>query len=70
MKIKKLKIILFSVGAVILVALISITSWVLSNWRDRHPDYSVDLQIDASDITKNIKVGFAKMPATRTVPWK
>ena len=49
------------------MALVSITTWVLSNWKDRHPDYSIDIHIEAPDVTSNIKVGFAKMPITPDV---
>jgi len=56
-----------TIGIIITALLIIVVSIFLYNWRDRHPDYSVDLKIEASETPRSIIAGFAKMPITPTV---
>jgi hypothetical protein len=54
------------IGAVLLLVVITLTSWVMYNWRDRSPDYSVDITIKSKS-PQFIKAGFAKRPITPTI---
>ncbi|MEN8187559.1 MAG: neutral/alkaline non-lysosomal ceramidase N-terminal domain-containing protein [Bacteroidota bacterium] len=54
-------------GIVILLFLIVIFFWLNSNWRDRHPDYVIDLKIEKEGSLQIITAGFSKMPITPTI---
>ena len=54
-------------GIVIVILLITIVSIFLYNWRDRHPDYTIDLKIEKEGTTQIITAGFAKKPITPTI---
>ena len=58
---------LLRIGVVFLVLVIGISIWLMYNWRDRHPDYSLDIKIKNSKYPQAITAGFAKMPITPTV---
>lgn len=58
---------IFRIGTVILALLIIIISVFLYNLRDRHPNYTIDLNIKASSSPQSISAGFAKMPITPTI---
>lgn len=58
---------LLGIGIVLLLIIVVISSWMMYNWRDRHPEYSLDLKIKSSDTPQSIATGFAKMPITPTV---
>ena len=59
---KGLKI--FGIG--ILILLLVGASVVMYNWRDRHPDYSIDLKIE-NKTPQPITAGFSKKPITPTI---
>ena len=63
---KTLKKALKILGIGILLLIIVGASVVMYNWRDRHPDYSIDLKID-NKTPQPIKAGFAKRPITPTI---
>ena len=54
-------------GIVIVILLITIVSIFLYNWRDRHPDYTIDLKIEKEGTAQIITAGFAKKPITPTI---
>ncbi len=58
---------LIGIGIGIILVLIVISSWLMYNWRDRHPDYSVDLKIERSETPQKIRAGFAKLPITPVI---
>ncbi len=53
-------------GLFILLAVIVVSCIFMYNWRDRHPDYSIDVTIE-NNKQSTIKVGFAKKPITPTI---
>src|SRR5690554_4734275 len=53
-------------GITLLLLLIGAAIMAINNWRDRHPDYTVDLKIK-NDIPRPINAGFAKRPITPTI---
>ncbi|VAX19662.1 hypothetical protein MNBD_IGNAVI01-1238, partial [hydrothermal vent metagenome] len=55
------------VGIILLLIVIVISAWVMYNWRDRNPDYSVDIKIRHLNPAGTITAGFAKMPITPKV---
>lgn len=57
LKILAVILLLLVLGAVILAT---------NNWRDRHPDYTVDLRIK-NDVPGQLRAGFAKRPITPTI---
>ena len=50
----------------ILLAVIVASCIVMYNWRDRHPDYSIDIKFENKN-QSTIKAGFAKKPITPTI---
>ena len=54
------------IGWFLLICLLVACSIVMYNWRDRYPDYTVDLRIKPT-ATTFIKAGFAKKSITPTV---
>ncbi len=58
---------LLGIGIVFLLLIVVITSWLMYNWRDRHPEYSLDLKIKSSNTPQSISTGFAKLPITPTI---
>ena len=58
---------LLRIGVVFLVLIIGISIWFMYNWRDRHPDYSLDIKIKNTKTPQALSAGFAKMPITPTV---
>jgi len=58
---------LIRIGIVIVLIVIAIISIFLYNWRDRHPDYSVNLQIEKESTPQIITAGFSKKPITPTI---
>ncbi len=58
---------LIRIGLFIVVILITIVSIFLYNWRDRHPDYSVNLQIEKENTPQKITAGFSKKTITPTI---
>ncbi len=50
-------------GLFILLAVFAVSCIIMYNWRDRHPDYSIDVTIENKD-QSTIKAGFAKRPIT------
>ncbi|NOX67333.1 MAG: hypothetical protein GXO85_16420, partial [Chlorobi bacterium] len=55
------------IGIIILLIVIVISSWVMYNWRDRNPDYSIDIKIRHLNPPRTMTAGFAKMPITPTI---
>ncbi len=53
-------------GIILLLALIGVSIWSLSNMKDRHPDYSADLKI-LNESSSELKAGFAAVPITPEV---
>ena len=53
-------------GLFILLAVIVASCIVMYNWRDRHPDYSIDIKFENKN-QSTIKAGFAKKPITPTI---
>lgn len=53
-------------GLFILLAVIVVSCIFMYNWRDRHPDYSIDVTIENKN-QSTIKAGFAKKPITPTI---
>src|SRR5690606_23722968 len=53
-------------GIILLLLLIGAAIVATNNWRDRHPDYTVDLKIK-NDVPQPIRAGFAKRPVTPTI---
>lgn len=53
-------------GLFILLAVIAVSCIIMYNWRDRHPDYSIDVTIENKN-QSTIKAGFAKKPITPTI---
>src|SRR5690606_41955701 len=53
-------------GFLILLALLAISGIFMYNWRDRNPDYAIDLKLENKE-TRTIKAGFAKKPITPTI---
>jgi len=64
MKILKKGLKIFGIG--ILLLLLVGTSVVMYNWRDRHPDYAIDLKIENKS-PQPIIAGFSKKPITPTI---
>ena len=58
---------LLRIGIVIVLLLVTIISIFLYNWRDRHPDYTIDLKIEKENSPQNLTAGFAKKPITPTI---
>jgi len=58
---------IFGIGItqVLIIAVISI--WFMYNWRDRHPDYSIDIKIKSNNSNKVLNAGFAKAKITPTI---
>ena len=63
---KTLKKWLKIIGISILLLLLVGASVVVYNWRDRHPDYSIDLKIE-NKTPQPITAGFSKKPITPTI---
>jgi len=55
------------IGIIFLLFVIIVTSWLMYNWRDRSPDYSVDIKVRHLNPARTITTGFAKMPITPNV---
>ncbi len=58
---------LLRIGIVIVLLLVTIISIFLYNWRDRHPDYTIDLKIEKESSPQKLTAGFAKKPITPTI---
>ncbi len=56
-----------SIGIILLIVLIALVSFFMYNWRDRHPNYSINLKIENTETPQIITAGFAKMAITPTV---
>ncbi|MEE4287642.1 MAG: neutral/alkaline non-lysosomal ceramidase N-terminal domain-containing protein, partial [Mariniphaga sp.] len=54
-------------GILLLLALVVFSFWSYSNLKDRHPGYSVDLNI-RNNSPSELKAGFAAVPITPEVP--
>lgn len=63
---KMFKRILKITGLVLLLSLIAAVSIAMYNWRDRNPDYAVDLKIVNRSLYP-IRAGFAKRTITPTI---
>lgn len=61
-----MKKILKYLGIFLLLALVVLGSITLYNWRDRHPDYAIDLKIENKSANE-IQAGFSKRPITPTI---
>ena len=61
-----MKKILKYLGIFLLLVVIILGSITVYNWRDRHPDYAIDLKIE-NKAPSQIKAGFAKKPITPTI---
>lgn len=53
-------------GILVILTMISIIGLLMYNWRDRHPDYKVDIKIE-NTIPSIIKAGFSKKKITPTI---
>ena len=53
-------------GLFILLVVIVVSCIFIYNWRDRHPDYAIDIKIKNKN-QGTIKAGFAKKPITPTI---
>ena len=58
---------LIRIGILITILFIVVISIFLYNWRDRHPDYVIDIHIGKENEPQKITAGFSKMPITATV---
>ena len=58
---------LLGIGIIFLLFVMIISAWLMYNWRDRSPDYSIDIKVRHLNPAKTITAGFAKMPITPTV---
>lgn len=58
---------LLRIGIIIAILIIAIASVFLYNWRDLHPDYSIDIKIKKESSPQIITAGFAKKPITPTI---
>ncbi|MEZ4900309.1 MAG: neutral/alkaline non-lysosomal ceramidase N-terminal domain-containing protein [Spirosomataceae bacterium] len=56
-----------TLGWVILVLFLFLTTFGFYNSRDRHPDYALDLNIQASNDSVHYKAGFAALKITPTI---
>ncbi len=54
-------------GIVLVIIIIISAIWMITNIRNRHPGYSVDLKIDAAETEGPLSAGFAAFPITPTV---
>ncbi|MEO9894256.1 hypothetical protein [Aurantibacter sp.] len=63
---KTIKRILKGAVLFILLVIIVVGSIFIYNWRDRHPDYAIDLKIENKN-ENSIKAGFAKKTITPTI---
>ncbi|MCM4168580.1 hypothetical protein KCTC52924_02157 [Arenibacter antarcticus] len=63
---KAFKRIIKITGLLFFLFLIVLVSIAMYNWRDRHPEYSIDLKIENSAL-QPIRAGFAKRPITPTI---
>lgn len=61
-----MKRILKGLGLVILLVIVVASCIVIYNWRDRHPDYTIDVRIE-NKTPGTIQAGFAKKPITPTI---
>lgn len=61
-----MKKILKYLGIILLLVLVVLVSITLYNWRDRHPDYAIDLKIENKSANE-IQAGFSKRPITPTI---
>jgi hypothetical protein len=57
----------FRIGIISVIVVIAISLWLMYNWRDRHPDYSIDIKIKNSKAPQTLTAGFAKRIITPTV---
>ena len=55
---------LLGIGIVFLLFVMVISAWLMYNWRDRSPDYSINIKVRNLNLPRTIKAGFAKMPIT------
>lgn len=53
-------------GLFVLLVVIVVSCIFIYNWRDRHPDYAIDIKIENKN-QSTIRVGFAKKPITPTI---
>ncbi|MEM9141895.1 MAG: hypothetical protein AAGA86_02835 [Bacteroidota bacterium] len=53
-------------GLFILLAILVVICILMYNWRDRHPDYAIDVKIE-NNTPSPIRAGFAKKPITPTI---
>lgn len=53
-------------GILILLLVVSIGSIIIYNWRDRHPDYTIDLKLEGNN-AETLKAGFSKKVITPTI---
>lgn len=53
-------------GLFILLAVFVVSCIFIYNWRDRHPDYAIDIKFENKNPSA-IKAGFAKKPITPTI---
>ena len=54
------------IGLMILLLIMIIGGIFVYNWRDRHPDYAIDLRLESKNST-TIRAGFAKKTITPTI---
>ncbi|PCE64738.1 hypothetical protein [Sediminicola luteus] len=54
------------IGLLLLLGLVALTIMVFYNWRDRYPDYTLDLHLKSKG-NAVMQVGFAKKPITPTI---
>ncbi|MEN8202412.1 MAG: hypothetical protein ABFS28_07440 [Bacteroidota bacterium] len=55
------------IGFSILAILVLLMAWILTNLKDRHPGYEVDLHIEGLEDAGVLEVGFAALPITPQV---
>ncbi len=55
------------IGIIFLLFVMIVSSWLMYNWRDRSPDYSIDIKVRHLNPAGTITAGFAKMPITPTI---
>ena len=55
------------IGIILAIVVIAISIWLMYNWRDRHPDYIVDINIKNSQAPQYLTAGFAKRIITPKV---
>lgn len=58
---------LLGIGITFVLLIVVIILWLMYNWSDRHPDYTLDIKIKNSNKSQIFNVGFAKKKITPAI---